>query len=307
MQVVDNDNTVFIGAEPGQAAPSAPGEAVHVSPGGGARSALYIAQQTSVEDFSEGLNPLVSCASGLLLEMVHLRGAGPATADAPVAIQGSGEDAPKKGTSEIGLKLENLRRRLEAGIRGFENMALGGELDHSQVLAAKYVLCTALDESVSTSALGAGGDWSRQALLSTFHNETWGGEKFFQITERCMQQPARNLYLLELIYLLLSLGFEGRYKLQSRGSIELELLRERIYRQVRMLRGEPGQDLCKKLPEEKYRNRIYAYVPVSLLVTFILCCVLVTYLGFEHILANRTAPVLQQLAVHADVNEGGAR
>jgi type VI secretion system protein ImpK len=318
MQFDDNDMTLFVGKGPSSAIPAAPGEAVHVSPGGAARSALYIAQQASVEDFTMGLNPLVNCASRLLLEMVYLRAAGPDSENTPgegrshkentpVESPGPGEDAPGEGHSEGERKLEDLRRRLEAEIRGFENLALGGEIDHSQVLAAKYVLCTAVDESVSTSPRGAGGDWSRQALLSTFHNETWGGEKFFQITERCMQQPARNLYLLELIYLLLSLGFEGRYKLQSRGSIELELLRERIYRQVRMLRGEPAQDLCKKLPEEKYRNRIYTYVPVSLLITFVLSCLLVSYLGFAHILTNRTAPVLHQFAVHGEANEGGAQ
>ncbi len=292
MQFDDNDRTLFFGTSESSAAGLSPGETVHVSTGGAARSAVYIAQQASVEEFSMGLNPLVNYSGRLLIEIVRLRSAG-------------SEEAARQG--EGGSGLEDLRQRLEAEIRCFEAQALSAEIDHSQVLAAKYVLCTALDESVSTSPVGAGGEWSRQALLSTFHNETWGGEKFFQIAERCMQQPARNLYLLELIYLLLSLGFEGRYKLQSRGVIELELLRERIYRQVRMLRGEPPQDLCKKLPEGRYANRIYTYVPVALLATFVLSCLFVTYLGFAHILANRAEPVLYRLAVQAAVSQGGAQ
>lgn len=292
MQFDDNDRTLFLGNSGSSAAAPPPGETVHVSTGGAARSAVYVAQQASVEEFSLGLNPLVNYAGRLLIEIVHLRSVG-------------SEDASGQGEGWSGL--EELRRRLEAEIRCFEAQALGAEIDHSQVLAAKYVLCTALDESVSTSPMGSGGEWSRQALLSTFHNETWGGEKFFQIVERCMQQPARNLYLLELIYLLLSLGFEGRYKLQSRGVIELELLRERIYRQVRMLRGEPPQDLCKKLPEGRYGNRVYMYVPVVLLATFVLSCLVVTYLGFAHILANRAEPVLHRLAAQAVVIQGGAQ
>jgi type VI secretion system protein ImpK len=296
MQFDDSDKTCFEGQESSTAMSPPPGEAVHVLPGNGARSPVYVAQQASLEDYTPGLNPLVNCASHLLLEMVYLRTPG-----------AEGLDPQGGERRQGGQGLEDLRRRLEAEIRGFENVALGCEIDHAQVLAAKYVLCSALDESVSTSPLGAGGDWSNQALLTTFHNETWGGEKFFQITERCMQQPARNLYLLELIYLLLSLGFEGRYKLQSRGPIELELLRERIYRQVRMLRGEPEQDLCKKLPEGKYRNKIYTYVPISLLVTFVVSCLAVSYLGFAHVLANRAEPILHLFAIQADKNGGGAQ
>lgn len=270
-----------------------PDEALNVTPGEHAsRSAVYIAQQASLEDYTPGLNPLVNCASGLLLEMVRLRTLGSET----TAPRGDGETrADERG-------LEDLGNRLEAEIRGFENRALGCDIDHSQVLAARYVLCTALDESVSTSPHGAHGGWSRQALLSTFHNETWGGEKFFQIIDRCIQQPARNLYLLELIYLLLSFGFEGRYKLQSRGPIELELLRERIYRQVRILRGEPALDLCKKLPEGNYKNKIYTYVPLYLLIVFVVTCLTVTYVSFFHILENRAEPLLHQFAVSSFAN-----
>jgi len=297
MQVDDNDKTCFEREAPSTAVSEPPGETVHVAPDKkSVRSPAYVAQQASLEDYTPGLNPLVNCASHLLLEMVYLRTPGAESLDP----QGGERRAGEKG-------LEDLRRRLVAEIRGFENIALGCEIDHAQVLAAKYVLCSALDESVSTSPLGAGGDWSTQALLSTFHNETWGGEKFFQTTERCMQQPARNLYLLELIYLLLSLGFEGRYKLQSRGPIELELLRERIYRQVRMLRGEPDQDLCKKVPEGKYKNKIYTYVPISLLITFVISCLAVSYLGFAHVLANRAEPILHQFAIHAGESAGGER
>jgi type VI secretion system protein ImpK len=297
MKMDDNDKTVFLGQGPAPSQPQEPGEKVFVSAGGqGARSAVYIAQQTSLEEYTPGLNPLVTCASLLLLEMVYLRTPGGEKLDP----QGGERAAGEQG-------LEDLRRRLEAEVRAFENRALSSELDHSQVMGARYVLCTALDESVSTSPLGGDGAWSRQALLNTFHNETWGGEKFFQIIDRCMQQPARNLYLLELIYLLLSLGFEGRYKLQSRGPIELELLREKIYRQVRMLRGEPGNDLCRKLPEGKFRNRVYTYVPTSLLVFFVVFCLAVTFLGFSNILSNRAEPLLESFFAHAVADEGDRR
>jgi len=82
----------------------------------------------------------------------------------------------------------------------------------------------------------------------------------------------------------------------------LELLRERIYRQVRILRGEPSLDLCKKLPDGNYKNKIYTYVPVYLLIIFVVTCLSATYMSFFHILENRAEPLLHQFAVSSSVN-----
>jgi len=51
--------------------------------------------------------------------------------------------------------------------------------------------------------------WSRHSLLVTFHNEAWGGEKFFQLLSRLAQNPQEHLDLLELQNVCLALGFEG--------------------------------------------------------------------------------------------------
>jgi type VI secretion system protein ImpK len=282
----DSDKTVYEDKDEAKELPSSIKQ-VSVMAGKGGWSPLYIAQQTSLESFTPGINPLVNAAAHLLMEIVALRSSGRGEAVQTVEVDQGEKDDPA---------LETLRARLEAEIRGFESQALASEIDNSQALAARYVLCTTLDESVSTSPQGAGGGWSSKALLSTFHNETWGGEKFFLILDRCMQQPARNLYLLELLYLLLSLGFEGRYKLKSRGPIELETLRERIYRQVRLLRGEVSPDLSKKLPEGRYKNRIYAHIPAWILTVFFLCCLSVSFWGFTHALDTRAEPLLQKFA-----------
>jgi type VI secretion system protein ImpK len=74
-----------------------------------------------------------------------------------------------------------------------------------------------------------------------------------------------------------------------------------------MLRGEPGNDLCRKLPEGKFRNRVYTYVPTSLLVFFVVFCLAVTFLGFSNILSNRAEPLLESFFAHAVADEGDRR
>jgi len=42
-----------------------------------------------------------------------------------------------------------------------------------------YVLCSLLDETVLGTPWGSESVWAGQGLLIGFHNEAWGGEKFF--------------------------------------------------------------------------------------------------------------------------------
>ncbi|MRB67736.1 type VI secretion system protein TssL, partial [Bacillus thuringiensis] len=69
------------------------------------------------------------------------------------------------------------------------------------------------------------------------------GEKFFQMLERMLKDPARFLEMLELVYICLSMGFEGRYRILEGGSRTLEQIRDSVYRTIRMQRGEYEQDL----------------------------------------------------------------
>jgi type IV / VI secretion system protein, DotU family len=267
------------------------------------RSMQYLAQQTSLVEYTSGLNPLVNAAVPLLLTIVRLRDDGDMPEGSVLVTQGG----PRPGvrSEAAGVDIEELRTRLEADIRGFENLALASDIENAQVLAARYLLCTAVDEAISTSSIGASGAWSKLALLSTFHNETWGGEKFFQILDRCMQQPARNLFLLELMYLLLSLGFEGKFRVADRGAIAIETHRDKIYRQVKLLRGEPGEDLSKKVEPGEKINRIYAYIPSWLLGIIVVICVAVTLFGFSTVLEHRAEPILEQLENAASIRQGG--
>lgn len=166
------------------------------------------------DDFSLGLNPLVNCASHLLAEIVRLRACGAEDADAREA--------------------RARRRRLEDGLRGFERAALGCGLDGAGVRAAGGLLCAALDESFDAFPPE---DRPGPSFLSIFHDGASGAEIFFRVVEDSLRHPRGGLHLLELAYLLLIIGFEGRGCMRSRGAAELHLLREEIYRRVCELRG----------------------------------------------------------------------
>ena len=130
-----------------------------------------------------------------------------------------------------------LRESLAESVRRFETSARAQGLPNDQVIAARYVLCTLLDEAASSTPWGGSGAWASQSLLVQFHNESWGGEKVFQLLTRLAQNPSQHRNLLELVYVTLSLGFEGRYRVLDNGRAQLDDLRGRL---AQMLRGLAG-------------------------------------------------------------------
>ena len=177
---------------------------------------IYAGHRLDTQSFQAGLNPLVAAAWAVLFEVIGLRVC--------------------SGRENLGT----LNDRLVLAVTQFETRALQGGVENSQVMSARYVLCSVIDEAVVTTPWGAQSEWSKMSLLSRFHNETFGGEKVFQLLERLTRDPVKHLAMLELLYLCLSLGFEGKYRVMERGVTQLEAVRDALYRQIRHVRGEPA-------------------------------------------------------------------
>ena len=130
-----------------------------------------------------------------------------------------------------------LRDRAIEAVRAFELQAqtLGASADQQRI--ARYVLCSLIDEIVLNMPWGNESLWSTQSLLSTFYKEVVGGERFFVILQQLGQDPGTNLHLLELLYLCLALGFQGRYMLLERGDASLQQIEHNLYEMIQRQRG----------------------------------------------------------------------
>jgi type VI secretion system protein ImpK len=180
------------------------------------------ADQTEVGDasaVSSGLNPLIAAANRLLNVMPQLRS----------SVQHPNPTA--------------LRDSLAQGVRQFEAQARAAGVTTEKIVAARYALCTLIDETATSTPLGASGAWAHQGLLALFHGETGGGEKFFQLLSRLAENPQANLDLLELMYVCLEFGFEGRFRIVDGGQRQLEAIHQRLLQIIRKQRGEYERDL----------------------------------------------------------------
>jgi type VI secretion system protein ImpK len=192
--------------------------------------------------------------------------------------------------------VSGLHQRLVGEIRAFETRAREQGVQPEIVLAARYALCSVLDEGVMNTPWGAESGWTQRTLLSVFHNETSGGDKFFMILDRMRQAPAQNLDMLELMYICLSLGFEGRYRVTSHGREKIEQIKEEIFATIRRHRGEYERDLSRAWHGlGRTRNTLAQYVPMWVAASVVAAVLLISYSGFRYWLYRSSSPVVSQL------------
>ncbi|POF33790.1 type IVB secretion system protein IcmH/DotU [Roseibium marinum] len=129
--------------------------------------------------------------------------------------------------------VHSLRQEAVDEIDRFEQLAQRNGIAAGDIIAARYILCATLDETVLMTPWGSRSEWSSNSLLNQFHNETWGGEKVFSILDRIRGDAKTKLPLLILVHTCLMLGFEGRYRVLEGGRNQLEDLRNELSRLIR--------------------------------------------------------------------------
>lgn len=186
-----------------------------------------------------------------------------------------------------------LRRGIVQKIRRFEEQALKYHAPNGDVSAARYVICALVDETVMTTPWGSRSAWSDNSLLSQFHNETWGGEKVFQIVDRVIAEPAKYLALLKLINLCLLMGFEGKYRVADSGRERLEDLRSKLQQALREYTASPPAELSSQWRAAMGRTAVHNYLPLWSVFAGAALIVLIGYGFLRWRLSVELAPVEQ--------------
>jgi type VI secretion system protein ImpK len=186
---------------------------------------------------------------------------------------------------------ELLRQQLSDSIKKFERDCEQRGVSRENTIAARYVLCTFADECAGSTPWGGGGLWARDTLLIRFHNETWGGEKVFQLLGKLAENPAANRDMLELIYVCISLGFEGRFRIADNGKQQLELTRERLFQLITQHGPERSKAYSVKWEAAKVEKQSWmSATPFWAFCAVIGLLAVGAFALYSYLLANRSDP-----------------
>lgn len=234
--------------------------------------------------YGNTLNPLLAAAQPLIDEIAFLNQ--------------PGDEKP----------LDSYRQTLAGAIGRFEMACGQNSVDEDSILYARYVLCTVLDEMVNKTPWPNKGEWNRHSLLAQFHGETGGGEKFFDLLEHLLIHPASHLAVLELMFVCLNLGFEGKYHLVPRGHLQLEQVKDNLYQVIRLQRGDAETTLSPHWQAASgKRQTLVGYVPAWVILAVSGLLLLLMFSGFHYLIEEQGDAAVTRISELAHAPHGAAK
>ncbi|OCL96680.1 hypothetical protein AAX29_02012 [Aliarcobacter thereius] len=205
------------------------------------------------------------------------------------------------GDDVEGVDVDKIRSEFISRINIFNDKCINNRIENMEILVSRYILCTFIDEKLNEK-LSETDDWFNKSLLSVFHNEAYGGENFFHLLEKFLKTPAKYINILELMYICLSLGFLGRYRVINKGVMEINSIRDSLYRQIKIIQRREPLTFYEKVEPSKQRFELFSKVSYPLIISLVSILLILIYLFLSFKLSEKSDEVSKEL-INLSINK----
>lgn len=119
---------------------------------------------------------------------------------------------------------ENYRALIMSKLAQFKATLTQGKIPEEKITAGVYALAAFIDELVLLSEWPGKKQWISQTLQWQFFQEHVAGEGFFKQLTILRQQGESQADILQLYYICLQLGFQGKYRMQGNEQLNAYLV-----------------------------------------------------------------------------------
>lgn len=124
-----------------------------------------------------------------------------------------------------------LRNRLQDNLTHARDAAVTMGVPLTRADQGAWFVGALLDDVAINTPWGGSSGWPRQPLVASMYGNVDAGERFYDLAEELLHYPERDPQLLELVFLCLSLGFRGKYRISGpAGEAEIARLRAQMAR-----------------------------------------------------------------------------
>lgn len=194
--------------------------------------------------------------------------------------------------------IDQLRDYLLKEIALFKQNAQKFDYNDDIILIGQYAVCATLDETICKTPWGSKANWEKFNLLQALQENLKADEHFFTILERVSQQPHLFIDTIELMYICLSLGFEGKFKYHPLEKQRLQQISDYTYKVIRQYRGEFDKKLSPSIvntKSEQNQHKKSRKIPIISLLILSGCIFIGLFFGFNYLLKISAQQANQQL------------
>ena len=134
-----------------------------------------------------------------------------------------------------------LQQHLLDLIQQYEQHCQKLKVRQEQMLLGRYFLCSLLDDILAHGP--SDGFNPAFSLLSHYNQESLQDNRLFALIDRLHENPAANLFLLELAYMILVYGYFGQYRQDPHGYAIILEKQDALYHLIRWQHGDFRKNL----------------------------------------------------------------
>lgn len=168
----------------------------------------------------------------------------------------------------------------------FERDARRLDVSADDVYAAKYAFCASVDETILSSDTAIRDVWERAPLQLILFGDQLAGENFFAELDTVRRRGEASVQTLEVFYMCLLTGFEGRYGLESKE--KLNYLIATLDKEIAHLKGRRAAFAPHWKAPDNVKHMMKAEVPIWIIASALAFLGVLTYATLNWILAEHT-------------------
>ncbi|WP_087024166.1 type IVB secretion system protein IcmH/DotU [Thaumasiovibrio subtropicus] len=185
--------------------------------------------------------------------------------------------------------VDRFRQQILDGVANFKRRGLYLDYHPSVIDKSCFVLCAAFDEAILYTQWGDEARWENHTLLSKVFSQRNGGEVFFVLLEKASLQPTKLIDFIELQYVLLMMGFQGRYR--DGDETALHQVKADVYAIIRYYRHESPLPV-PKTPDLIESSQPRHWLSSKMIFMTMLIALGLGYLASEYWYHNRSEALL---------------
>lgn len=206
----------------------------------------------------------------------------------------------EKGESEGNINV--VQRRLIEKMDHYTRIFSEQGIENTHIMIVRYIISTFIDELLGAASWSGGEVWANHSLLGHYYQETYGGKKFFELLEQFAKEPEKYMQHMKLIYVCLSLGYQGKYSLIENSDMYVESIRQELYARISSYDRE-SEKFYSDHPASVKKHKLTLHVPYKIFIVAGLLIMVIVYGVFTSMVSNNEKDLIGVLKKEGSIQK----